>query len=214
MIGMFFSASSFNGDISTWDVSRVTNMEDMLGFATSFNADVSNWDVSNVTDMTRTFSWATSFNSDVSKWDVLSVTSMDGMFFHAKSFKQKLCGADWVNSKASKTDMFTGSSGSISRVPCTATATAANNQYSSRQPIRERELIVRTSVSTPSITSNFDRTITCARCGTFRKSGRVSCCAPGGAWFKNCGSKIFGHSWSEGMKACSKFKTNNMYLHD
>ena len=48
----------------------------------------------------------------------------------------------------------------------------------------------------------------------YRKSGRVSCCAPGGAWFKNCGglgSKFLNHRWSEGVKACKrKFKANNM----
>merc|ERR1719247_2057882 len=60
-------------------------------------------------------------------------------------------------------------------------------------------------MSTPSIASTIDRAITCAKCGTFRKSGKVSCCAPGGAWFKNCGglgSKIFYYRWSEGVKAC------------
>ena len=36
-------------------------------------------------------------------------------FFYAASFNRKLCGAAWTKSKASKNDMFTGSSGSISR---------------------------------------------------------------------------------------------------
>ena len=82
--------------------------------ATSFNGDLSKWDMSSVTDMTRMFSWATTFNSDISKWAVSSVASMDYMFVNAALFNQKLCGADWVNSKASKKDMFAGSSGSIS----------------------------------------------------------------------------------------------------
>ena len=161
------------------------------------------------------FSYAAAFNRDISKWDVSSVTNMDRMFRDAASFKQNLCGATWVRSKASKVDMFAGSSGSISRTVCTSVSTPVTNeaphQYSSRRPIIERELIVRTPISASSITSTIDGTIMCPRCGTFRKSGRVSCCAPGGAWFKNCGglrNKNIDHRWSEGVKACKrKFKT-------
>ena len=46
----------------------------------------------------------------------------------------------------------------------------------------------------------------CAKCGTVRKSGKLSCCAPDGAWFKNCGDagdKHFEHAWSEGIQACN-----------
>ena len=168
--------------------------------ATSFNGDISKWDVSSVTDTSGMFRQARVFNCDLSKWDVSSMTNMDDMFLNAASFNQKLCGASWVRSKASKNDMFDGSSGSISRRVCTS--------------IPDRELIVRVPTSTPFIASTIDRAITCPRCGIFRKSGKVSCCAPRGAWFKNCGgigSKNADHKWSEGMKACKrKFKVNNM----
>ena len=46
----------------------------------------------------------------------------------------------------------------------------------------------------------------CPKCGTSKKSGKRSCCARGGAWFKNCGDDAgdsdFDHTWSEGMQAC------------
>jgi len=46
----------------------------------------------------------------------------------------------------------------------------------------------------------------CSKCGKFTKSGRVSCCAPGGAWFQKCGgstaNKKFEYSWIEGVEAC------------
>ena len=48
----------------------------------------------------------------------------------------------------------------------------------------------------------------CAKCGT-SKTGKRSCCARGGAWFKNCGDigdKKFEHTWAEGVQACKSFR--------
>ncbi|VVU94357.1 Mycoplasma protein of unknown function, DUF285 [seawater metagenome] len=74
------------GDISSWDVSQVTNMSELFKNATNFNGDISSWDVSNVTDMRSMFAFATSFNGDISSWDVSSVTYMINMFAGASSF--------------------------------------------------------------------------------------------------------------------------------
>jgi len=82
----------FNGDISKWDVSRVTDMNIMFASATSFNGDISKWDVSRVTDMSYMFQGATSFNSDISKWDVSRVDNMRHMFKAASAFSHTLCG--------------------------------------------------------------------------------------------------------------------------
>ena len=71
--------------------------------------------------MHRMFSGAKLFNSDVSTWEVSNVITMDKMFWQATSFKRMLCRAAWVNSKARKIDIFTGSSGSISRTVCAVT---------------------------------------------------------------------------------------------
>ena len=146
---MFMRATSFNSDLSNWDVTSVADMTFMFMRTISFNGDLSKWDVASVSDMAGMFRQAHAFNCDLSIWDVSSVTNMDDMFLNAVSFNQKLCGANWFRSKAK-----------------------------------------------------------------YRKSGRVSCCAPGGAWFKNCGglgSKNVDHRWSEGVKACKrKFKANHM----
>jgi len=116
MYGMFERARAFNQDLSKWDVSKVTDMNSMFSGATAFNQDLLKWDVSSVTTMRYMFNRATAFNQDLSKWDVSRVVDMYKMFTSTKSFDQTLCGAAWVNSKADKGNMFSGSSGKISAV--------------------------------------------------------------------------------------------------
>merc|ERR1719271_2419836 len=110
-----FSITSFNGDISKWDVSRVTDMSYMFQY-TPFNGDISNWDVSRVTDMGNMFYLATSFNGDISKWDVSRVTNMNYMFTSASKFAQTLCGT-WETSTANKYKMFDSSPGRLCYAP-------------------------------------------------------------------------------------------------
>ena len=88
---MFQGATSFNQDLSGWDVSHITDMSYMFKEATSFNSPLL-WGgkVSNVTDMSYMFQGATSFNQDISGWDVSSVTSMHSMFQGATSFNQPI----------------------------------------------------------------------------------------------------------------------------
>jgi surface protein len=42
-----FSNSEFNGDISRWDVSKVTDMSGMFSNS-EFNGDISRWDVPSI----------------------------------------------------------------------------------------------------------------------------------------------------------------------
>ena len=94
---MFYSATSFNQNISGWDVSKVTDMSVMFNNASLFNQNISGWDVSNVTSMHAMFYSASLFNQNISGWDVSNVTSMYAMFYSATSFNQDIGGWDVSN---------------------------------------------------------------------------------------------------------------------
>ena len=54
-------------------------------------------------------------------------------------------------------------------------------------------------------TATTTHSMTCPKCGTNKVSGRVSCCFPGGSWFRNCGDvsgSNMKHSWTEGFAVC------------
>ena len=92
MSGLFYYNTTFNQDISTWDVSNVTDMYEMF-YGTVFNQDISNWDVSKVTVMSNMFTLS-DFNQDIGSWDVSKVTDMLGMFNQANAFNQYICSWD------------------------------------------------------------------------------------------------------------------------
>ena len=52
---MFYNASAFNGDLSSWNTEQVTEMRSMFQGATDFNQDLSGWCVKNLTDETNQY---------------------------------------------------------------------------------------------------------------------------------------------------------------
>jgi surface protein len=82
MVNMFYSAGSFNQNISGWDVSHVTNMDHMF-YGTYFNQPIGNWDVSSVTNMFCMFQRARSFNQNIGNWDISNVTEMYQMLYES-----------------------------------------------------------------------------------------------------------------------------------
>ncbi len=102
---MFNKATSFNGDLSSWNVSSVTNMYGMFWDTVAFNQPLDSWDVSSVTTMHNMFFRNPVFNQPLNSWNTSSVTDMDGMFSHARSFNQPLDSWD-VSSVTDMTGMF------------------------------------------------------------------------------------------------------------
>ena len=74
-----YGLSSFNGDISGWDVSKVTNMFEMF-FGSNFNQPLNDWNVSRVENMCFIFCRNKEFNQPLDKWDVSNVIKMTGAF--------------------------------------------------------------------------------------------------------------------------------------
>ena len=72
----------FNGDISRWDVSKVTNMSCMFHQCKKFNCDISDWNVSNVKDMDGMFIWCKSFEQNLDNWDVSNVKHIYNAFLN------------------------------------------------------------------------------------------------------------------------------------
>lgn len=98
-----FSDSSFNQDISDWDVSTITDMSLMFANldeeeSNPFNQPLNGWDVSSVTNMAGMF-FNSSFNQPIGSWDVSSVSNtfseLSGMYaiFAFSSFDQDI--GDW-----------------------------------------------------------------------------------------------------------------------
>lgn len=104
---MFASATLFNGDISGWDVQRVTNMASMFSLASTFNQDIGGWNTSNVTDMSSMFLGANSFNQNIGSWTTSNVTNMASMFNVNIAFNQDIGGWD-TSSVTSMANMFAG----------------------------------------------------------------------------------------------------------
>ncbi len=97
-----FNQVIFNEDISSWDVSNVTNMNQMFAESYAFNQPIGYWDVSSVTNMNGLFFLNTAFNQPINDWNVSSVTDMGGMFIES-GFNQPLDAWDVSN----VTSMFT-----------------------------------------------------------------------------------------------------------
>jgi hypothetical protein len=89
MTNTFYNATTFNQNISSWDISNSTSIGQMFGNAGAFNnresPDIGKWDTSKVDLMNFTFYNATNFNQDISTWNVGLVTPKPPIGFRTGS---------------------------------------------------------------------------------------------------------------------------------
>ncbi|MCG8700076.1 MAG: DUF285 domain-containing protein, partial [Bacteroidales bacterium] len=69
-----------NGDISTWNVSSVTEMSYMFNSTANFNSDITNWNVESADRMLGMFRQSGAFDQDLSGWNISNATNLSRMF--------------------------------------------------------------------------------------------------------------------------------------
>jgi Mycoplasma protein of unknown function, DUF285 len=89
-------AGTYGWPMNNWCTSNITNMSHLLSvernpLSSTFDQNISRWDVSRVRDFSYLFVGAASFSHDLSRWRVAKATRMDGMFRNATSYNQSLC---------------------------------------------------------------------------------------------------------------------------
>ncbi|CAM1344933.1 BspA family leucine-rich repeat surface protein [Tenacibaculum amylolyticum] len=89
-----FAFSRFNGNISTWNVGKVSNFNGLFENSTRFNQDISQWNigefVTGFIDMAEMFRSANRFNQSLNNWDVSKVDRMHFMFQRASRYNQPM----------------------------------------------------------------------------------------------------------------------------
>lgn len=101
------AGSGFNGDVSGWKTSKVTDMTGMFAGASNFEGKgIENFDMGNVINAGTMFQNATAFNGDVSDWNVEKLRAANGMFTGASSFEGKGMETWETKSLAVMTSMF------------------------------------------------------------------------------------------------------------
>jgi hypothetical protein len=75
-----FMSSTFNINLSQWDVSFVKTFSYMFYGATGTPTGLSNWDTSAATAMGSMFQGATKFNEDLSGWCVSGIATAPSFF--------------------------------------------------------------------------------------------------------------------------------------
>jgi len=107
MTNMFYGTLKFNQDVSSWNVSNVTDMTGMFSNATAFNQNITGWNVSRVANMQNMFNSAVLFDQNIRIWSVVYPTSLFNMFIDATAMAATYTGTEGYASTPSYT-FFTG----------------------------------------------------------------------------------------------------------
>jgi len=79
MLRMFRGCTDFNGNVSDWNVSKITNMQEVFIYCSTFNRDILNWNTLKVTSMSFMFYNSFNFNGNISGFNISSLTNASNM---------------------------------------------------------------------------------------------------------------------------------------
>jgi surface protein len=130
MSSMFYLCTNLNSptNINNWDVSNVTNMNNVFCQAANFNQPLGSWDISNVTTFNMMFYDAGSFNQPLNTWNPISALTMIAMFGNDSAFNQPI--GNWnVSSVISFQGMFQGATSFNQPLNSWNIGNATNIQY-------------------------------------------------------------------------------------
>ena len=91
MNNMFFHCNNFVGkSIEDWDVSKVETTIDMFQLCDYFDANLQNWNLKSLKNAQGMFGNTTRFTGKgLEKWKLPSIENINGMFYSAASFNNK-----------------------------------------------------------------------------------------------------------------------------
>lgn len=97
-------------DLSNWDISKLTNVEDMFTNCNISEINLSGWSFRNDISMKYFFGWAQVQKLDLSNWDISKITNMSYMF--SNSYVVSIDGLNHFDTSnvTSMEDMFASSS--------------------------------------------------------------------------------------------------------
>jgi surface protein len=229
MSHMFAGAISFNVDISKWNVARVADMDSMFNGATSFKQTLCPWVHSRAQkfDMFYGSPGSICATTTCPKCGINRIGQLSCCFRGGAWFKN--CVIDPGESKLKHTwfkgvqaceDAVTTTTAMTACPKCGRTTDGQLNCCGEGGSWRgqcgmvgdtrfahtwsDGEQYCSTNKPPKPISSINAPAATCPKCVP-TKSGKSSCCARGGSWFKKCGEpgdSNFEHTWFEGNLAC------------
>lgn len=109
MKGLFSKINGFRGNISNWDVSKVTDMESMFYDCPQFDfTQIEDWDVSSLKYANWIFEDCANMNADFSKWNVKNLKEACGMFKDCDDYEGNGLENWKIDSLLNSSDMFYG----------------------------------------------------------------------------------------------------------
>ena len=89
MTGMFMNADAFAQSLKQWKTNHVRSFEDMFRGSQNFAGDIGKWNVASALSVAGMFAEST-FNMNISEWNAVQVANASHMFYNNKDFDRQM----------------------------------------------------------------------------------------------------------------------------